>query len=628
MARNTEEQRYGDWIDRLDEAEKILQYQQEGWNRFLKYLRQDFNESDPQAQSDIVWINYQFEFSRIILPSIYFRNPDIIVESRRRNDPLGFVRAKILDHLINYQIEEIGFEEEVRLCIMDALYAYGVMKFGYAPALRRKGRSTIIDDMTFESLFEEEGVPELEKTEFEPDDRITNSNPFSIRVSPRYFLIDPLATSLSNARWVAHLVLKPIDEIKKSKLYPRGLTSGIEGTHRINQVNFLDSVVSSSAMPSWRTRVKEESDLVLLYEVWDKEEDKLIVLDSYNKSSGEHKFLREEDNPYPDVEGFPFEVLRFNVDPESFYPIPDASVWENPTEAMNLVNSLHYGHIKRFTRKYATMKGNLDAAEMEKLTFPAEGVVVQTNTPNPIEPIQDAPLTPDAYNLREIVRNELMSITGITEQKRGVVSKAKTATEAAELAQQSDIRDSDRLYIVSRFVEKCAKKILQLDRSFLTADYIAFVTSPEEAEYWMEASPEILKSEVDIKVRVGSSAFKSREIKTKQLLDAFNLFAQAINPMTGQPYINVPEFIKRIFEQFDIEDYGSLLAPSPMMPPVGFPPGPGSPVSAQDQSFSGGGSNSLIQSMTRRDGSGNLGDLMSGVQNLGVRRTPGGRITG
>ena len=626
MARKSEEERYQKWIDRIKEREAFLKAKIQDWNRYMRLYRMALSHEETLNASgsggDTVWLNYHFALSRIILPSVYFRNPDVLV-SPLRGTPLTY--CVLLEKLINKQLTDIDFDLEMRKVIFDTLFCgIGIMKFGYAPALTGTTAKTTQDEFAdvAMTLFEEDlwenpkGVSS--KTDIiEIDQRIPKTAPFGIRISPRYWLFDPMAATDKEGRWMVHKILKPVDDLKKSKIYPRGLTSGIEGNISLRDAAALNEVPGGYAsMQAGYT--KTHADFVYVYEVWDRETDKLLVLDSYNMDQGTKKFIREEDNPY-DIDGFPFEVLCFNPDPETPYGIPDAETWENPTNALNLLNTMQYEHAKRALPKTLARKSILSPEEMAKMTSPRLDAVVEVDGEiSDVGPLQMGTMGPDLYGLRDVLRNELTFITGVTEQRKGGSQKSQTATEASIIEQQSRIRDSDRLSAVSKFVTRAARKILMLDRQFLEPNEIAFVVGPEAMSFWQEAGPDVVKAEVDIRVRVGSSAFMSREVRAKQLLDFLNLTSGLMDPMTGGPLVDVKEVVRRVAEALDIEDFERLLITPPTAPGVlPMMAGASSPGMAGQ-----GGQGGPQQSMARRGGGTNLGDQLSGVQNLGVRRAP------
>jgi len=619
VPKETIDERYSKWSERIDVSKRLIKNRIDEWQEFLRYYRLDLREGEAPT-GDNVWINFQFAYSRIILPSIYYRNPDMNVRPRRKGQTsqLELLAAEVKDDVLNYQFEELAFEVEARRVIFDTLFCgYGVMKFGFAPKLAEQKKVSEITTLDFEALFEEEDEPGVSREGY--DDRVRADHPFMLRVAPRYFWVDPLATSLEDARWVIHGILKPIKELQKDRNYPSRLTSGVEGTHRLEEERYLTEADKSSVESHMRGTPMAE--LVMLYEIWDKENNELLVMDSYNKDQGSREFLKRKDWPY-NIEGFPFELLVFNPDPESPLGVSDVSNWKSPAQAINFINSMHYNHVKRFQRKYICEKGMLAEGGEEKLLYPADGMVVEVNGDvDSLKPLQDAPITPDAYALRDVVQNGLVLLSGVTEQKRGAIEKSKTATEASLIDQQARIRDSDRLYVVSKFVERAAKKLLQLDREFLDFGTVESIVGPEKARFWLQDPEGFWKSEVDVKVRVGSSAFVSKEVQAKQYLDLLNLTANLVDPMTGQPLVNVQEIIRRVADKLDIDDYESLLAPVP--PPGTLPPGVAPPTAQGGQSPPQSAGGGPVQSPTKRDGAANLGDILSGVQNLGVRRQPG-----
>jgi hypothetical protein len=613
MARRSEESRYEEWSSLIHEREVALRSRIVDWDRYLRHYRMDLTPEEVPPD-DSVWLNLFFTFSRIILPSIYYRNPDIIV-SPLRDTPLTY--ATLLEKLLNWQFRKMRFEREGRKVCFDALFCdLGVVKLGYGPALQGQARSRMDQEEFFEeaSAFadELEEASEEKPMGWEPDERLTGWNPFAVRISPKLFLIDKLATSLDDARWVDHLVIKTVDQVKNSKLYPKGLTRGIEGHMNPLGQAALNEVSGGQHGHRYgggdRLRSSEPGELVILHEIWDRERDKLMVLDSYNMAHGNRRFLREENAPY-DIEGFPFEVLVFNQDTESPYGVSDAATWYNPMMATNLLNSMQYNHVKRFNRKYFVDKGLLDDDEMAKFESPYDGAVVRTNGPmaGRYEAVQDASVTPDLYGLRDVLRNELTAASGVTEQRKGGGEKAHTATEASLIDQQARLRDSDRLYEVADLVQRVASKILILDRQFLDINKVDFVVGPELSRLWTKVADDVLKSEVDVRVRVGSSGFMSREVRTKQLIDLLNVGKDSVDD-TGQRVLNVRAFIERIAEQMDVDDYRALI--NPPMPGMGMM-GMGMPPNAGGQ-----------QQPNLRTGAPNLGNMLSGVQNLGVRRTP------
>lgn len=624
--------RYSMWADRLKKRENFVKAKSADWNRYLGLYRMEPQANDAPSNNS-VFVNFHFGLARVILPSIYYQNPEICIEPKNMTSP---EQARIIQDLLNYQIEEINFQAEARSVVLDAFFCgIGVMKFGFGPSLRDLGKKPAKNgefDSVLGDLFgvdPEEDFSEdspsastsRSKEPFEADQRVTNYAPFAVRVSPRYFYIDPLATCLENARWIAFGVLKTVEEVKANKRFRSAVTTGIEATRRITDEPSLNqddgyTLDSNSA-------TNPDPDLVMLYEVWDRESKKVLVMDEWNLSNGagEDRFLLESDWPY-ELEGFPCQILVFNQIPDSPYGVSDAMVWHNPVMAYNELNTRNLIHARRSVRKYITRKGVFTdgEGEMDKLTDGQDMGVVQINgDPGAdLQPLSDATLSPDVYNLREILRNDIVFISGVTEG-RGVSASGptdKTATQASIEESRAKVRDSDRVYLLSKFVERCVRTIHQIDCSVLTPADVAFFTKPEALILWKQQFGDIMRAEIGIVVRVGSSSYISKEVKVKQLIDFMNIAKEAIDPMTGMPVLNVREIISRIAVEMELPDPEKLLMPLMPFPPLGVVPGQtgGDPNS--------GGSSGASQKTNLRSGGSSLGSQLSSVQNLGVRRAP------
>jgi hypothetical protein len=606
VARENEEVRFGRWAERIRDADAKMSHRYTEWNRYLRHYRMSLSDAESPT-GEAVWVNHFFGLARVILPSIYYRNPEVLVSPGPQTAPIS---AKIKELLLNYQLQELGFEWEARKSIFDALFfGIGLVKMGFAPRLQKVTQR----DLEESALAEMFG---LEEESEEYDQRVSDKLPFILNVSPKHFRIDPLATCAENARWMAFQVWKPVDEVRESKDYARSVASTVQATHDADDDEALGNAASSPALyPEHQPR---KEGLVRLDEIWDFENRKWYVMDSYHRGNGEKKFLREEDWPYP-IDGFPAELLVFNPDPESVYGVPDAGTWLNPSNTINLLRTLRFNHVLKANRKIGVRKGAIPEEELKKMTSPDDLAVFFTNEDPAVawRMMEDLNIPTDLYNLEDAVRSDMIFLSGVTEQRSRLGEKAKTATEASIIENQARVRDSDRLYIVEKWVTRVVKKLHQLDQLYLSPDYVAFLTIPEAFQLWSTpgASEEVMRADVDVRLRVGSSAYYSREVRVKQQLDFLNI-------TQGDPNVNRPALLRRIAESMDLDSPNEILNPQPMFTLE---------QAAQILTASGtigpgtlgtGSVNKPSQDTARRTGSTNLGDQLSGVQNLGVRRNP------
>lgn len=624
--------RFAMWADRITRARQWVDGRMDEWGDLLQFYRQDLDETFTDATGMHVYVNYHFAYARTILPTIYFQNPEPIVTPRGRamlmQPGMAQEFAKIREDLLQYQVEELGLEWEMRKAIFDALFFdWGVIKLGFAPALNRKvvQNDDPIDDLLGSLMFpgvfgedEDEGVEPND----DPNQKVTDLNPFALRIPPWQFLIDPLASCLEDARWVAHCIVRPLADVQDNPRYNRAVAVGLQGTQSIREDRYLNQVSTRGTLRSERSPLQMGEELIELYEIWDIQNRQYLLLDAYTmRESGGKRgalqdFLVEKPWPYEGIDGFPFRTLVFNPDPEHPEGISDAKVWHGPAVAQNLVTSMRFNHIKRFNRKYETPAQNLTPEEMDKLTSPYDGAIIETKHGQPgvptVLPIQDAPISPDIYAFQDLLRVEGELVTGVNEARKGSGQGGKTATEASIVESMSRVRDSDRVYIVTKFFESVVRVLDQLNQSFLTRDYVAFITRPSALQLWQQQSPEILKMEALVKVRVGSSAYVSKEVRTKQLLDFMNITVGAVDPMTGMPIVNARAVIQRLAEYMDLPAIEELILPMVPPPPPGMMP---PPMPGQGSPPSPGG---MPRSQTR-DSATAIGPMLSGVQNAGAR---------
>ncbi len=624
MPRESEEKIVGRWFDRITGAEERLKDRSGDWDKYLRHYRQEVSKTELPAE-DNVWLNLIFGTTRIILPSIYYQNPDILADPVG-STPLPF--ATIWELIIKHIFDETRYQWEMRSVILDTLFCgYGVMKYGY---LRSRAESLTTEDelamATAQSLFDSEGWLDEEQdspkeASGDMDYRVKENLPFSLRVSPDLFIWDPLAGNrFERARWVAQIIWRPLESVKKDPAYNRALASGIEGSMVTQGDPALPHSGDGRIVSAGDLHSARYGEVVKLYEIWDREKNELLVLDDYHMRRGRRKFLRKDKNPYK-ITGFPFEIMVFNEDPKDVFGVSDVSTWYNPMQALNFINTFHYEHIKRTLPKLAVEQGSLFSDEDEAhLQSPNDCGIIHTAGPpdGAFYRIPDLPISQDQYALRGILQDGVNFLAGTTEQRRGVSAKAQTATEASIMEGLARVRDNDRLFIVSDFVKRGAIKLRELVRQFGSPEDFQDLIPRDMLEFWQSLGPQVLASKVTLRVRVGSSAFYSREVRNKQFFDWVNLFGGKVDPSTGQPIIDLYEAARYGAQLLEVPEADRFIIPR--VPGAPGAQGPGAPGAPGATPGNGG-----RQAGALRSGTQSFGDMLSSVQNVGVRRGPNPR---
>ena len=187
---------YADWGELITKSESRMQKRIHEWRDYLSFYRMDISNEELTDLGLAVHVNYQFGIARNILPTVYFKNPDVLVSPRFTSGAallgpnaqqyvlMKFKAAKARQKLLQYQLEFINFEDEARRCIFDALFCgYSVMKIGYKPQMEKPKDQDPFD----EALGELAGMDidgllgntqdEEEEGAYDPNQRVTKQNP-------------------------------------------------------------------------------------------------------------------------------------------------------------------------------------------------------------------------------------------------------------------------------------------------------------------------------------------------------------------------------------------------------------------------------------------------------------------
>ena len=241
---------------------------------------------------------------------------------------------------------------------------------------------------------------------------------------------------------------------------------------------------------------------VTLYEIYDLEHDKLIVL-----AEDHDEFLRDENIP-DGIEGSPYEFLRFNEIPDELHPLSDIKNLKPIQEEHNLGRAMIMTHAKRFGRKYGYKDGTFppgeEDAEMEKLKDPEDGGFFKYAEEMPI-PMLDAPLDSAVYQNFQQTSIDFHKVGGSTEHERGTVERRKTAFEAGQISKEAGIRKEDRKSLTEDFAAGVGAKLLQSFQANLTIEQAVEIAG-QAGMQWQNISRENITGQFTVGVEIGSAA--------------------------------------------------------------------------------------------------------------------------
>ena len=525
-----------------------------------KYYKGDQWGGNIAGYKDKTVDNMVFSNIRTIMPSINLQNPKIFVTARKKphrtKDGIfdTMAASATFELLTNYYWRELEIKVQSDKCLLDALLSgWGIMWQGHTTKTEKV-----------------QGGKEIE-----PNELIKEDSPFAIRIAPEDFLTDPEAkcADLSDARWVARRWVLPLNDVKKNPKYKN--TKLLKATTRA-KTTFTDKKSGLSVLSPSDTDFEGAIDLdrVEGWEIWDRENDKLItIVDSHDK------FLQNEDGwPLEFGGGFPAEILYFNDDPDSQFPISDTEIYLGAQDELNRLRSLQLSHIRNVSqRKYIGNSSKFDEIgdEEMKLTDGSDGTVVWANgdPTNAIIPLKDANISQDMYITINSLKNNIREQVGVGSFEQGVAQKFDTATEPALLKQGLSIRRSERIAILESFLMRIARKLGKILQQTLKEDSIPLeseqfdfareyiptklekIVGEQESQIimpWLNFSKDDIAGDYNFRIDVGSTAPINQEQRKQDMVTLSQL-------MAGSPYIDGFESTKRTLEAFDEKDIDKLM---------------------------------------------------------------------
>ena len=525
------------WHERIKRAEKI----HEDWLRSFKVEKsrryfEGFQNEFGMPDAEWITINKIYSILNVKLPSLYSVNPFFFVKLKKsyQVDPQSITlfehRGRIRQSYLNYLKEEVDLKHKARLSIQDAHFAYGVLKTGFA--------ADLVSDSSAGS--EDEVIPVNERyvvKRVHPDDFIWGEDSGTLEdtwdfVAERLRMTKESA--LENPMFSKAVVKKLQPQEEETSASPR--------TRRKRAVSGINFGVGKG----------DRDGVLFFWEVYDLRKKKwFIVSDELDEESV--GFVKDPEDIPEWIEGYPYSVLRFNVRDDSPYPIPPVSQMIDPQRELNLARSKIQTHRKRFNRKYEVFEDGLAGdreLEIQKIESGGDGTIIRKLTPGQVvTTISDAPLDSQAYTEIQVLNADLNEIAGSTPELLGL-PEAGSATQASLIDTNLQVREGDRLSLISDWIVQVARRLDQTVQAHITQDEAVRVTGLS-GEFWEVVRAvdfEEIQGEFQYSVNLGATQPRIPTIERAQWL----AFLQVLG---GFPQLMLsPRLMKMMAELHNIED--------------------------------------------------------------------------
>jgi len=557
MAKETRSERFTKTYERLELARRWRT--DEGydakWRRLIDLYRGKtyFGSSTGaayvgQVTHDRVSVNLAFSTVNVIEPSVAVNHPKITVQANREADQ---DRAIFVESVVNYLWRHHDYQKAFRRSVKDFLVlGHAWLKVGWrfveaerdmTPEERREALDTAqmeVDDFSYANPQLAGDLPSPEDlVDSVPHKRmdVVEDQAFVERISPFDMYVDPEATCLEDAKWVAQRIVRPLAEVKKDPRFKRNVRRNLQADSgfRYRWDNDYE-----------REEYSDLADRVTLYEYYDMVKGTISVC-----AHGSDDFLLEP-TPMPYDFGIPFVMLRNYDVPDLFYPMGDLEAIESLQEELNKTRTQMVNHRKRYARKYLYHERSFGPEGREALESDEDGRFVPVVDENRsldavVVPLAQVPLSPEIYNHSGLIENDINTVSGVSEYARGQMPEIRrTATEASIIADAGNARASDKLAKIELFIGYVARKVIQLMQQYMTREQMVRITGKNEQQFYVAYSRDDILGEYDFTVEGGSTQPLNETARRQQAISLMN----AIAPLVGT-IINPAELARHVLQE-------------------------------------------------------------------------------
>lgn len=556
------------WLKRISRAKKYRDQikDKQGWDANL-----DAYKGDYKINSQIVKappINIAFGYVDTGIARLYARDPYLSVNAGRGT---SIEKAHLLEKVLNWLKKEINLKNEVERVLRDTyIAACGWIKVGFAGEIGEKPVDANDDKSEMAETVEKGEV----FAKFVPWEDIL----FDVTLcsDPPY-----------DCPWIAHRIVKPIQEWKDSKLYdwPEDIKPNL-------------STIQPDGKKIDEKLKDADTDLFEVWEIHDTVTNKI-----YAVAESCDKFGREDENTAK-MKGLPFSMLKFNPVPKEPYPLADLTIIMPQILERIKLRGAQLNHIKRWSRQLSIEKGAMSPQEIDKFTNGVDGAVTQREKGSaPPVPIQYAPLQEEIFVLDQLIQKDMDTSIGQNEVDRGSPAPGggkKTKYELQEQQQGSASRTQKRQDKLEDFLGEVASKLVALMKQFYDTPRYVAITGMSVAEVTEKMglgidnieqggivfTKEDIQGEFDIEVKAGTTLPLNKEQRLRTIEGLLETL-----PKTGlQPGNPVTmAVLGELFRELDLQEVvkafdelkQQMMAPKPQMPPPGPQAGPGAPPPGQ-----------------------------------------------
>lgn len=553
----------------------------ERWSRFVQVYSNQYPYSELEDYEDVVVPNMVFSTVNVIVPSIAINVPKIDVTANQAEDE---ETAVVVNAVVNHQWRVYDVQEQVRQAVKDfVVIGHGWVKVVWeteereVPLSQEEFTAAAADVLAKKSAALEMS-PDME--DMFPDDetlidslpskqmKLVKDQPLVRRVSPFDMFVDPDATVLEDARWIAQRAFVPIEVARKNEDWNVNVRSRLKKVRKSKARDEVDIVDSSEG--------SDEAGFAEIYEYYDLVSGKTCVF-----ADGTEGYLVDPtDSPFP--EGHPFVFVPNYEVPERFFPIGDVETIYPLQLELAITRTAQLNDRKRGRRITLFRESALDAQGVESLRAGEDNVMINvTNASSTFDEVfkqvSSQGLQPEWYRADQQAMSDIDLVSGVTEYQRGGQTDIRrTATEVGVMQDAANSRSADKLAKVERAMAQVAERMIKLSQEFMDTESVARVVDDFQAVNWVPYNRGALQGDFTFQVEAGSTQPQNESFKRQQALQMMDV----LGGFMGTGLLNDQEVLAQVMRLNGWHDVERFMGPGLMPPPDegGGDPNAGGPV--------------------------------------------------
>ena len=578
MARRSKKDLLEEYRDCLDAAKRFRKSENydDLWRRMNDLYRGRHFPANLTYEDAIV-VNVAFATINVIGPSVAVNYPKTVVNAVHAED---FDKATIVEEVVNYWWRKFEVLPEFQAAVKDYLiYGFGWIKTGYrfeeeeVPRPQQEidddfqaARAEIDSYAASNPAFADELPTDDEIAESIPrtTKKTVHDAPFVERVSVHDVFVDPEATSMRDARWVAQRIVLSKKELKNAGFSPSGVAAA-KPDGRGDENYFSNN--------PWADESKvraEKAERFTVWEYYNLAERTMCVF----SETGDGFLVEPTKMPYSF--GHPFVMLRNYDIPDVFYPMGELEALEPLQHELNLTRTSLFNDRKQYRRAWVYRPEAFDAQGRAQLESDDDNrlIPVAGNIPlaDAIAPLPSQEINPQLYQDSSVIEQDITSVTAINEYMRGALPEIRrTATEAAIIQDVANARAADKLARVEKAIGEISRRLVILAQQYMTEEQAARVVSVSTPQpVWFKFEPEDIEGEFDFEVEGGSTQPQNETLRRQTAVEILQALSPYGDPMLG--LVNMQAVIAHALKNgFGIKDVSRFMGTGPMPPP---PPAP------------------------------------------------------